>query len=178
MARQYRPNAAEPIYYQGLLHQAHGEEKQAAKCFAEALLVEPGYKFNAQAAATNAAEAALDEGEMQDAAWYYRLADELKARGNLVGAMRAYQALLEINPSEVRARYLLANILARQRDWPRAIQEYGQVLESRPDYVQARHKLGLALRALQRLREAYQTLVDCARCSPMTARSSSAWASC
>jgi tetratricopeptide (TPR) repeat protein len=165
VARQYRPNAAEPIYYQGLLHQAHGEEKQAAKCFAEALLVEPGYKFNVLVAGTNP-EAALDENPVQDAAWYYRLADELKARGNMVGAVRAYQALLEIDPTEVRARYLMANILARQRDWLHAIGEYTKVLEQRPDYVQARHKLGLALRALQRLREAYQTLMDCARSQP------------
>src|SRR4051812_11611522 len=83
VARQYRPNAAEPIYYQGLLHQAHGEEKQAAKCFAEALLVEPTYKYNTQTVAMTAAEAQLDEGPVQDAAWYYRLADELKLRNNL-----------------------------------------------------------------------------------------------
>jgi len=166
VARQYRPNAAEPIYYQGLLHQAHGEEKQAAKCFAEALLVEPGYKFNSPTVAGTVAEAAFDDSAVQDAAWYYRLADELKLRSNLIGAIRSYQALLEISPSEVRARYLLANILARQREWPHAIAEYSRVLETRPDYVQARHKLGLALRALQRLREAYQTLVDCARLQP------------
>ena len=109
---------------------------------------------------------AATEGEVPDAAWYYRLADELKRRGNLIGAIRAYQALLEIDPGEIRARYLLANILARQHDWLRAIQEYSRVLEGRPDYVQARHKLGLALRALQRLRESYQTLVECARLQP------------
>jgi tetratricopeptide (TPR) repeat protein len=163
LARQLRPNAAEPIYYQGLLHQAHGETKQAAKCFAEALRVEPEYIHN-----TSLKEATeeTDLGGEHDPSWYYRLAEELKAQGNVVGALRAYQALLQARPEESRARYFMANILARQREWERAIAEYKFVLRDDPHFIAARYKLGLAYRALQRLKESYHTLVQCARLQP------------
>lgn len=163
LARQLRPNAAEPIYYQGLLHQAHGEMKQAAKCFAEALRVEPEYVHN-----TSLVEAKEESefGGEHDPGWYYRLAEELKAQGNVVGALRAYQALLQAKPEETRARYFMANILARQREWERAIAEYKWVLRDDPQFIAARYKLGLAYRALQRLKESYHTLVQCARLQP------------
>lgn len=160
-ARQLRPNAAEPIYYQGLLHQAHGEMKQAAKCFAEALQVEPEYVHNANGVITS-----NQQTPTNDPTWYYRLADELKAQGNVVGALRAYQALLQAKPDEVDARYFMANILARQREWERAIAEYKNVLRDKPQFIAARYKLGLAYRALQRLKESYHTLVQCARLQP------------
>lgn len=161
LARQLRPNAAEPIYYQGLLHQAHGEMKQAAKCFAEALQVEPEYMHNNNLV-TQTEEPELADVE-HDPGWYYRLAEELKAQGNVVGALRAYQALLQVKPEETRARYFMANILARQREWERAINEYKLVLRDDPQFIAARYKLGLAYRALQRLKESYHTLVQCAR---------------
>ncbi len=164
LARQLRTNAAEPIYYQGLLHQAHGEMKQAAKCFAEALQVEPEYMHNNSLVdATEDPEFAAAE---HDPGWYYRLAEELKAQGNVVGALRAYQALLQARPEETRARYFMANILARQREWERAIAEYKWVLRDDPQFIAARYKLGLAYRALQRLKESYHTLVQCARLQP------------
>ena len=161
LARQLRPNAAEPIYYQGLLHQAHGEMKQAAKCFAEALRVEPEYIHNTSLVETTE-ETDFATAE-HDPGWYYRLAEELKAQGNVVGALRAYQALLQARPEETRARYFMANILARQREWERAIAEYKWVLRDDPQFIAARYKLGLAYRALQRLKESYHTLVQCAR---------------
>ncbi len=162
LARQLRPNAAEPIYYQGLLHQAHGETKQAAKCFAEALQVEPEYVHNTKAVTEEPDFASAEH----DPGWYYRLAEELKAQGNVVGALRAYQALLQAKPTETRARYFMANILARQREWERAIAEYKLVLKDDPQFIAARYKLGLAYRALQRLKESYHTLVQCARLQP------------
>ena len=164
LARQLRPNAAEPIYYQGLLHQAHGEMKQAAKCFAEALQVEPNYVHNSNLAET--AETLDFATTEHDPGWYYRLAEELKAQGNVVGALRAYQALLQARPEETRARYFMANILARQREWERAIAEYKWVLRDDANFIAARYKLGLAFRALQRLKESYHTLVQCARLQP------------
>ncbi len=161
IARQLRPNAAEPIYYQGLLHQAHGEVKQAAKCFAEALQVEPEY-MRQNNLVNPQSEMELANAE-HDSSWYYRLAEELKAQGNVIGALRAYQALLQARPEETRARYYMANILARQRDWERAISEYKWVLRDDSNFIAARYKLGLAYRALQRLKESYTTLVQCAR---------------
>ena len=40
------------------------------------------------------------------------------------------------------------------------------MLQSDPQFVAARYKLGLAYRALQRLKESYNTLVQCARLQP------------
>ena len=163
LARQLRPNAAEPIYYQGLLHQAHGEMKQAAKCFAEALQVEPDYMHNNNLLTPPSVELAHAEHEP---VWYYRLAEELKTQGNVVGALRHIRRCCRCGPNENRARYYTANILARQREWERAITEYKLVLLADPQFVQARYKLGLAYRALQRLKESYNTLVQCARLQP------------
>lgn len=163
LARQLRPNAAEPIYYQGMLHQAHGEMKQAAKCFAEALQVEPEYIYNNRSIQKEGPDFTSAD---HDADWYFRLAEKLKTQGNVVGALRAYQALLSANPNETRARYYLANILARQHEWERAIAEYIVVLQTDPQFIAARYKLGLAYWATQRHKESYNTLIQCARQQP------------
>jgi tetratricopeptide (TPR) repeat protein len=164
LARQLRPNAAEPIYYQGVLHQAHGETKQAAKCFAEARQVEPEYIYNNHP--TRPEIAGVVAPVAHDADWYYRQAENLKTQGNPAGAIRAYQELLSAHPGETRARYYLANIFARQREWERAIYEYKLVLQADAQFIAARYKLGLAYRAANRLKESYNTLVQCARQQP------------
>jgi len=163
-AHDCRPDAAEPLYYIGLMHQAHGAHELAQKCFAEALRVEPTFKME---------EGALDRlgvGSEQEAVeWYYRLSADLKSQGYTEEAERIYRALLQWRPSENQARYLLGNLLARQKRWREALSEYCQIGTASPDYVAACVKMSHIFRLLKQPRVSYQILYRCAQACPQSA---------
>ncbi len=163
-AHDCRPDAAEPLYYIGLMHQAHGAHELAQKCFAEALRVEPTFKM---------AEGVMDQvegrSEKEAIEWYYRLADDLKVQGYPEEAERIYHALLQWKHSENRARYYLGNLLARQKRWKDALNEYRQVGETSPEYIAACVKMSHVFRLLKQPKVAYQLLYRCAQKHPRSA---------
>jgi Predicted N-acetylglucosaminyl transferase len=106
-----RPQAAEPRYYLGLMHQSHGAYELAQRCFAEALRVEPTFVSPEPLPD----EPLVNRSEEEVAQWYYRLSQALKQQGYEEEAERIYRALLQWRPQEHAARYLLGNLLARQR---------------------------------------------------------------
>ncbi|MBN1484938.1 MAG: tetratricopeptide repeat protein [Chloroflexia bacterium] len=160
-AHDCRPDAAEPIYYIGLMHQAHGAHELAQKCFAEALRVEPTFQMD------HAAPESLETRSEQEAVlWYYRLGDDLKNQGYPEEAERIYQALLQWKPEEHRARYLLANLLARQKNWKGALAEYQQITSEAREYVPASVKMSHIFRLLKRPKVSYQILYRCAQQCP------------
>ena len=64
-----------------------------------------------------------------------------------IGALRQ---LLEVQPSNVFARYGLAQEYAKRSDFGRALDEYARVLEQDPDYQAAYFHAGKALERLRR----------------------------
>jgi len=163
-AHDCRPDAAEPLYYIGLMHQAHGAHELAQKCFAEALRVEPTFVM---------AEGPLDQvearSEQEAIEWYYRLAEDLKVQGYPEEAERIYYALLQWKAGEDRARYLLGNLLARQKRWKDALSEYRQVAPASTEYVAACVKMSHVFRLLRKPKIAYQVLYNCVQKYPDSA---------
>lgn len=161
-AHDCRPDAAEPLYYIGLMHQAHGAHELAQKCFAEALRVEPTFKMDE--------EALQPVGKRTEEAveWYYRLGEDLKVQGYPEEAERIYRALLQWRPQEHHARYLLGNLLARQKRWRDALNEYRQVGAESPDYVAACVKMSHVFRLLKQPQVSYQILYRCAQRYPQS----------
>ncbi len=160
-AREVRPQAGEPLYYMGLMHQRHGAHELAQKCFADALRVEPTF-----ISPETEPQELVDKTEADTAQWYYRLSDDLKNQGAEEEAERIYRALLEWQSEEHRARFLLGNLLARRRRWQEAVREYLFIPPQDPFYVVARLRIATVLRLGKRLTQAYNILYDCARQRP------------
>lgn len=160
-AHEIRPEASEPLYYMGLMHQSQGAPELARESFAKALQVE-----------TNVVELGtgpqdlVSHSDAETAQWYYRLADDLKAQGYDDDAERIYRALLEWQPAEHRARYLLGNLLARMKRWEDAVAEYLHIPTYDPYYVVARLRVAAVLRLAKRLTQAYDVLFECAKARP------------
>lgn len=160
-ARELRPQAGEPLYYMGLMHQAHGAIELAQRCFAEALRVEPTF-----VSPNVTDEVLVDKSEQEVANWYYRLSDDLKMQGYDDEAQRIYQALLQWKPQEMRARYLLGNLLARGRQWEAALTEYRRIPPHDRYYVEAHLRMSAILRFMGHHRDAYRLLYDTAKLRP------------
>ncbi|GAC1651206.1 MAG: tetratricopeptide repeat protein [Herpetosiphon sp.] len=160
-ARELRPQAGEPLYYMGLMHQGQGATELAQQSFAEALRVEPDFISPETEPSERGPKS--DEDTIN---WYYRLSDDLKAQNYDGEAERIYRALLQWRPNEYRACYLLGNLLARTQRWEEAIREYLRIPKTDPYFVGARLRIGTVLRLCRRLRQAYQVLYECARLRP------------
>lgn len=156
-----RPQAAEPRYYMGLMHQSHGAHELAQRCFSEALRVEPTFVSPAVQD-----EVLVTRSEEEVAQWYYRLSQDLKSQGYEEEAERIYLALLQWRPEEYRARYLLGNLMARQHRWDAALAEYRKVPPYDKHFVDARLRMSAVLRLLKRHRQAYELLFECAKLQP------------
>lgn len=160
-AREVRPQAGEPLYYMGLMHQRHGAHELAQRCFAEALRVEPTF-----VSPDSEPQELVNKTDSDTSQWYYRLSDDLKNQGAEEEAERIYRALLEWKPEEHRARFLLGNLLARRHRWEEAVREYLFIPPSDPFYVVARLRIATVLRLGKRLKQAYNILYDCAKQRP------------
>lgn len=160
-----RPQAAEPRYYMGLMHQSHGAHELAQRCFTEALRVEPTF-----VTPEVQDEVLVSRSEEEVAQWYYRLSADLKAQGYADEAERIYRALLQWRPHEYSASYLLGNLLARGRRLGEAIDAYAQVPPSDGRYVDARIRTATVLKLQGRQREAYEVLFECAKLRPADGR--------
>jgi tetratricopeptide (TPR) repeat protein len=160
-ACQARPQAAEPRYYMGLMHQSHGAHELAQRCFAEALRVEPTF-----VSPELQDEVLVNRSEEEVAQWYYRLSNDLKQQGYEEEAERIYRALLQWRPEEHYARYLLGNLLARARRLDEALEAYAQIPPQDRYYVDARIRISAILKLQNKMREAYDTLFECAKLHP------------
>ncbi len=160
-ACETRPQAAEPRYYMGLMHQSHGAHELAQRCFTEALRVEPTF-----VSPEVQDEVLVNRSEEEVAIWYYRLSDDLKSQGYEEEAERIYRALLQWRPQEHRARYLLGNLLARSRRFDLAMDEFHRVPPQDRFFVDARMRMSAICKLQNKTREAYQVLFDCAKLHP------------
>ncbi|NJM08297.1 tetratricopeptide repeat protein, partial [Candidatus Gracilibacteria bacterium] len=157
-----RPQAAEPRYYMGLMHQSHGAHELAQRCFADALRVEPTFV----SPEPSADDILVSRSEEEVAQWYYRLSYALKQQNYEDEAERIYRALLQWRAEEHQARYLLGNLLARQRRWDDSIAEYGRVPAQSRYFADARLRMSAVLRLQKRTKEAYDLLFECAKLNP------------
>ncbi|GAB4120815.1 MAG: tetratricopeptide repeat protein [Roseiflexaceae bacterium] len=159
-----RPQAAEPRYYMGLMHQSHGAYELAQRCFTEALRVEPTF------VSPEIQDELVHRSEEEVAQWYYRLSHDLKIQGYAEEAERIYRALLQWRPLEHGARYLLGNLLARNRRLDQATEVYVQIPPQDKYYVEARIRMSAILKLQGRNKEAYQLLFECAKLHPTDGR--------
>ncbi len=104
-----RPQAAEPRYYMGLMHQSHGAHELAQRYFTEALRVDSTFVLPE----VEEGQALINRSEEEVALWYYRLGRDLKAQGYADEAVQIYRALLYWRPQEQQAQKLLEELLAR-----------------------------------------------------------------
>jgi tetratricopeptide (TPR) repeat protein len=162
MACSVRPQAAEPRYYMGLMHQSHGAHELAQRCFAEALRVEP--TFISPEAQQD--ELLIHRNEEEVSQWYYRLSQALKQQSYEDEAERIYRALLQWRPGEYQASYFLGNLLARQRRWDEALTEYGRIPSGSKHYVDARLRMSAVYRLQKQTKAAYDLLFECAKLAP------------
>ncbi|MBC8162623.1 MAG: tetratricopeptide repeat protein [Roseiflexaceae bacterium] len=160
-----RPQAAEPRYYMGLMHQSHGAYELAQRCFTEALRVEPTF-----VSPEVEDQVLVDRSEAEVSQWYYRLSDDLKAQGYEEEADRIYRALLQWRPDEQRAHYLRGNLLARARRFETAMEEYVRIPPQNKYYVDARMRMSAIYKLLQKPRDAYSVLFECAKIHPTNGR--------
>jgi tetratricopeptide (TPR) repeat protein len=160
-AHEARPEASEPLYYMGLMHQSQGAAELAQESFARALQVETTMVEH-----DTGPQDLVSHSDAETAQWYYRLADDLKAQGYDDDAARIYRALLDWQPAEHRARYLIGNLLARMKRWEDAVAEYLHIPHYDPYYVVARLRVAAVLRLSKRLKQAYHVLYECAQARP------------
>lgn len=158
-----RPQAAEPRYYMGLMHQSHGAHELAQRCFADALRVEPTFVSPDPELPERVL---VTRSEEEVAQWYYRLSQALKQQNYEEEAERIYRALLQWRPQEHVARYLLGNLLARQKRWDEALAEYECVPPQDQHFVTARLRMSAVLRLQKKPKHAYDLLFECARLNP------------
>lgn len=156
-----RPQAAEPLYYMGLMHQSHGAHELAQRCFTEALRIEPTF-----ISPVVHDEPLVQRNEDEVVQWYYRLSQDLKQQGYEEEAARIYWALLQWRPREYQAYYLLGNLLARARRWEEALQAFNHIPAQHDSYVEARLRMSAVLRLLKQPRQAYDLLFACAKRHP------------
>jgi tetratricopeptide (TPR) repeat protein len=156
-----RPQAAEPLYYMGLMHQSHGAHELAQRCFTEALRVEPTFVSPVVEDAP-----LIQRSEEEVIQWYYRLSQDLKQQGYANEAARIYRALLQWRSEEHQARYLLGNLLARTRRWEEALAEYELIPSTHKTYVEARIRMSMVLRLMKENKKAYDVLFACAKTHP------------
>ena len=158
-----RPQAAEPRYYMGLMHQSHGAHELAQRCFAEALRVEPTF---VSPDPDPEQSVLVTRSEEEVAQWYYRLSQALKQQRYEEDAERIYRALLQWRSQEHKARYMLGNLLARQRRWDEALEEYSRVPPQHWHFVEARLRMSAVYRLQKKTKAAYDLLFECARLNP------------
>jgi tetratricopeptide (TPR) repeat protein len=156
-----RPQAAEPRYYMGLMHQSHGAHELAQRCFTEALRVEPTF-----VTPEVQDEVLVNRSEEEVAQWYYRLSHDLKSQGYEEEAERIYRALLQWRPQEYGACYLLGNLLARAQRLDEAIEAYAQIPSYDRHFVDARIRTSAVLKLQGKPRQAYEVLFECAKLRP------------
>jgi tetratricopeptide (TPR) repeat protein len=111
-------------------------------------------------------EVLVSRSESEVAQWYYRLSQDLKTQGYEEEAERIYKALLQWRPEEYRARYLLGNLLARNRRWDEALEQYRKVPPHDKHFVESRLRMSAVLRLLKQHKQAYDLLFDCAKLHP------------
>ena len=153
-----RPYAAEPRYYLGLMHQMHGANELALRCFNEALRVEPTF-----VSPDTHHEILVNRSIEEVKQWYYRLGHDLKTQGYEEYAEHIYRALLQWSPHEQRAHYLLANLLARTNRLDTALEEYAYIEPHDRHYVDTRIRMSTIYKLQNKLPEAYKVLIECAK---------------
>jgi tetratricopeptide (TPR) repeat protein len=82
----------------------------------------------------------------------------LQQAGDTLGAIEAYQNVLEIDPDRVDARSNLGAAFARLGRYDEAAENYQEVLKRVPDQVQVRFNLALARYKAERIPEAAEDL--------------------
>src|SRR5262249_9957670 len=85
------------------------------------------------------------ELDPKDAPAHYNLGNVLRARGDLVGAIAAYQKAIECDPKFTSAHNNLGGTLKARGDLEGAIAAYRQATACDPKHAKAHYGLGLAL---------------------------------
>jgi len=110
---------------------------------------------------THAAEVTADNASAQ-----FGIGMGLLEQGQPSQAMVRFRVALAIDPSYVRAHYIMGQLLRVQRNWQAAADEYQAALRANPSDVRARVNLAGVLPALGRAREAYEHLDQAVRLDP------------
>ena len=81
-------------------------------------------------------------------------AKEFHQRGQMSEAETAYRAILQANPNDLDAAYLLGVVFLQQRKFESAERQIGRAIGLEPNYAAAHYNRGLALMYLNRREEA------------------------
>ena len=87
----------------------------------------------------------------------------LVAQGDTAAAVTSFERAVEIDPSLSEARFLVAQISMRFKNFGRAVQHLKAIVESEPDPGVALVNLGVAYKGAGQFEEAEKTYLDAAR---------------
>lgn len=87
-------------------------------------------------------------------------------RGNLIGAIDDYQAILQRNPDSIETLVNISVPLARQLRSGEALKAVTQAVQMAPDHIGAKQRLGLHLLEVGRTAEALEAFRDVLRLDP------------
>ena len=105
---------------------------------------------------TMAALTAVSCGKEESAQQYMQRGMALYDEGNLVKAQLEFKNVLQIDPKDAGAWFLLAKIAEQQQEWRGAYSAYSKAVELAPDNLEARIKLGTLLLAGNNAEEALE----------------------
>ena len=123
------------IYYLGVVDSARGRSDEATAWFQQALALDPQYV---------PAQLATARGLLE--------------KGDLEASERMYRRVLGRFPDTARARLGLGRVHAARGESGEAVKEYEEACALSPDYAEARYALAMALRDLNRHRDAQHHL--------------------
>ena len=97
------------------------------------------------------------------------LGTSLEAEGQLDAALAHYRAGAALDPSVTLAKYNIASVLQKRKQWRESAEQYEIVLRDSPDYFPARVGLAAVLDQLGQAREAQHQLEEALRIQPDSA---------
>ncbi|MGB5833220.1 MAG: tetratricopeptide repeat protein, partial [Thiohalocapsa sp.] len=86
-------------------------------------------------------------GKEESAKQYMQRGMTLYDQGNLVKAQLEFKNVLQIDPQDAEAWFMLAQIDEQKQEWRSAYARYAKTVELTPDNLEARVKLGMLLLA-------------------------------
>jgi protein O-GlcNAc transferase len=134
-----QPDHADALHLLGVIAHQKGEHGQAIELIDRAIALQPS------------------------AAMYGNLAQAVKARGDLEGAIRLFRHALSLDPQHADTYNNLGVALSDQSKFPEAMECFIQAISLRPDYSSAYCNLGVAAFSLGHLDEAircYQAAIS------------------
>ncbi|MDH3230282.1 MAG: sulfotransferase [Alphaproteobacteria bacterium] len=103
-----------------------------------------------------AIESAPGQGRRPDPSWRVALAYAKRDAGDVGGALKEIETLLKLAPTAPELTFLRAELLQRLKRHEEAVADYEAHLRQKPGNAKALNNMGVSLKAVDRLKDAYE----------------------